>query len=310
MDSGELPADDNKGPMLLATVHSLHALVVVVYLIRLWSRLRPKFALTAADYTITAALVAKYVSVVLTTTAVSHGFGRHAVYVDPSDLAVLGTQLFFIFIAGSIATGFARISIACLLLQVTTSRRWRIGMWSTIVVQALFMIIYCAVQLAQCHSAISKNINIKQTQCFTPAQVSSFSYASMGISMFSDLVCAIIPAFLIRSLSRSLVEKILTFTLLASCLLASLLGVAKIYFTVTFDFASTDGYYLMVDKFLWSRLEEAMIMIAACAPLIRVPIERALKRLGFSGFKAPARELNVVSLGSSAKDGGEWGSEG
>ncbi|KAK0725103.1 hypothetical protein B0H67DRAFT_569580 [Lasiosphaeris hirsuta] len=309
MDSGELPTDDDKGPMLLATVHSLHTIVIVVYLIRLWSRLRPKFALTAADYTITIALVAKTVSVVLTTMAVSHGFGRHAIYIDRSGLAVLGNELFFVFIAGSLATGFARISIACLLLQVTMSRKWRIGMWSTIAAQALFMTIYCIVQLAQCQSAVSKNINIKQTQCLTPEQVSSFSYASMGISMFSDLICAIIPGFLVRILTRSLVEKILTFTLLASCLLASLLGVAKIYYTATFDFASTDGFYLMVDKFLWSRLEEAVIMIAACAPLLRVPVERALRRLGFSGFEVPTREFNIASLGSSVKDNSGWVSE-
>ena len=47
----------DRGPMLLATVCTLHAVAVVVYLIRLWSRLTPKYALTAADYNITISMV-------------------------------------------------------------------------------------------------------------------------------------------------------------------------------------------------------------------------------------------------------------
>jgi hypothetical protein len=51
------PASDNKGPALLASVYSLHAIALIVYFVRLWTRLVPKFAMTAADYTITIALV-------------------------------------------------------------------------------------------------------------------------------------------------------------------------------------------------------------------------------------------------------------
>jgi hypothetical protein len=50
-------ASDNKGPMLMATLWTLHAITLIAFSVRLWSRLRPKFALTAADYTITIAVV-------------------------------------------------------------------------------------------------------------------------------------------------------------------------------------------------------------------------------------------------------------
>jgi hypothetical protein len=103
--------------------------------------------------------------------------------------------------------------------------------------------------------------------------------------MLSDLVCALIPIFLIKNLTRSTVEKVLTSILLASSLLASGVGIAKIYYTATFDFSSTDGFYLMVNVFFWSRLEESLIVIAACASLLKCPIERLLKRLGSQGFQ-------------------------
>ena len=103
--------------------------------------------------------------------------------------------------------------------------------------------------------------------------------------MFSDLICGILPILLIRSLTRSTVEKVLTSILLASCLFASGIGIAKIYYQATYDFSSKDSFYLQTFIFFWSRLEEALIIIAACAPLLKQPLESwARKWVGFRGF--------------------------
>lgn len=288
------PAHETKGPMLMASIWSFHMVAVVVYCIRLWSRLTPKYALTAADYTISVALVARCVSVGLSTAAVAKGFGLHTVYIPRANGASIGVLLFSVFIASTLTSGFARISIICLLLQVTRNRRWRIVLWLVMAMQSLMMISYCVVQLAQCQSAISKKINIKQTQCFTPNQIWSFSYASASTATFSDLICAILPICLIRNLSRSTVEKVLTCILMGSSLMAMGASIAKIYYTAVFDFTDPDGFWLMVEKFYWSRMEESLIIIAACAPLLKHPIERGLKKMGWSGFEIPVRELNSV----------------
>jgi hypothetical protein len=57
MASDALPANDDKGPAVLASVWVFHAVVVVVYVLRVWSRLTSRAGLTAPDYTITVALV-------------------------------------------------------------------------------------------------------------------------------------------------------------------------------------------------------------------------------------------------------------
>jgi len=124
--------------------------------------------------------------------------------------------------------------------------------------------------------------------------------------MLSDLICAIIPIFLIRSLTRSLVEKVLTSVLLASCLVASSIGIAKIYYQATYDFASKDALYLLTYMFFWSRLEEGLITVAACAPLLRQPVEAGLRRWGFKGFSVPEPKLGTIqSLGSEGVTFGE-----
>ncbi|KAK4108847.1 hypothetical protein N656DRAFT_771555 [Canariomyces notabilis] len=287
-------ASDNKGPMLMATLWTLHAITLIAFSVRLWSRLRPKFALTAADYTITIAVLSKTASMGLVTACVHLGFGQHAVHVDRSARATVNTYLFIIYILSMIATSFARISIGCLLLQVTLDRRWRILIYGSIFIQAANMLIYIAFQFAQCQSSLSSMIDLKNTNCLTPAQVVWFSHANNAVAFASDLICAIIPGILIKSLTRSTVEKVLTFALLAACLVASGVVIAKMYYTIVFDFASSDGFYIMVDKMFWSRIEESVIIIAACAPLLRGPVERGLKRLGFRGIRPPTPALNSV----------------
>lgn len=126
-----------------------------------------------------------------------------------------------------------------------------------------------------------------------------------GLAMVSDFICATIPIFLVWSLSRSVIEKILISILTASCLVATGCGVAKLYYMVTFDFTSKDGVYLMISEFFWCRMEESIIIIAACAPLLKGPIERAMYRFGMPTFRAPTRELNMIDAGTedSQKDG-------
>lgn len=54
-----LSSDVDRGPELLASIWTLYGITLIVFAIRIGSRLTPKFALTAADYTITVALVSK-----------------------------------------------------------------------------------------------------------------------------------------------------------------------------------------------------------------------------------------------------------
>lgn len=124
--------------------------------------------------------------------------------------------------------------------------------------------------------------------------------------MTSDFICGTIPIFLIWPLSRSVVEKTLISILMASCVLATALGIPKLYYVLTFDFGSPDHLYLLVPEFFWCRMEEAIIIIAACAPLLKCPIERGLRRLGLPGFQALPREMNAIHLQSydSSKDAG------
>lgn len=122
--------------------------------------------------------IARSISASFATAAIANGFGKHTVDIPYSGLMVIGNYLFGSFMAAVPAACFARISIACLLLQITLSRKWRVLIWSTIVLQVLVMVVYDTVHLAQCRSVISEKTDIHNTACMTPDQVWSFAYAN------------------------------------------------------------------------------------------------------------------------------------
>jgi len=92
----------------------------------------------------------------------------------------MGTHLFGVYLATLTASSFARISIACLLLQFTMRRGWRVLIWVTIVLQALITIMYYVVQFAQCTSVISEKLRMQDSKCLSPSHVWGFTYATVG----------------------------------------------------------------------------------------------------------------------------------
>lgn len=111
--------------------------------------------------------------------AVAHGFGKHTVFIHKEDMHVLGDHLFGVYLTSMPASAFARISIACLLLQFTTRRGWRALIWITIVMQVLICVLYYVVQFVNCGSVLAAKLKFKDSQCLSPSHVWGFTYASV-----------------------------------------------------------------------------------------------------------------------------------
>lgn len=110
--------------------------------------------------------------------------------------------------------------------------------------------------------------------------------------MFSDLVLTILPMFLIWKLSRSAIERSLVSVLMGLSLFATVATVLKVVYMKTFDIESFDTFRASMPLFMWCRMEECVIVIAASAPLLKAYIESVLNRLGFPTFQNSVRKLN------------------
>ncbi len=100
--------------------------------------------------------------------------------------------------------------------------------------------------------------------------------------------------FTIWRLSRCVVEKVLISVLLALGLLAVGASAIKVHYVRTYDITSSDTYRQMIPTFMWSRIEELVLIIAACAPLLKAPVEAGLHRLGLPTFRYTHRTIDTI----------------
>jgi hypothetical protein len=113
-----------------------------------------------------------------------------------------------------------------------------------------------------------------------------------GIGILGDLTFAILPIFLIWSLSRSVIERCLISFLMAMGLFALGAGVMMILYTYTYDRTSPDALREMMPVFLWCRTEEVVLIVSCSAPLLKAPVGSVLGRMGFPSFREQTRDLN------------------
>jgi len=108
---------------------------------------------------------------------------------------------------------------------------------------------------------------------------------------------------MIWKLRRPALEKLLVSVLMTLSVFALAAGAFKIYYINLLDFGSPEILREAVTMYTWIRVEEAAIIVAACAPLLKVPIENALHRLGLPRFSNPIPTLIAVQTSSGDSEG-------
>ncbi|KAH6949453.1 hypothetical protein DER45DRAFT_580327 [Fusarium avenaceum] len=289
---GRSPNDDSTGTRALAIITPFFALGLIVFVLRLYTRVSPAYKLSGSDYLIMIAMVAEIVTYSLFAAAVANGFGRHNDYISPENTISILKCLFGVIMTGLWVSTFARLSIACLLHSFSTSKSWKMLLWFIMGFQIVTLAASEIFQLLECRPVRAMWEPVDDAECMPMQKVWVIGYVFVGASMASDLVLAILPMFLIWKLSRSAIERCLVSVLMALSLFATIITVLKVVYIKTFDIDSLDTFRASMPLFFWSRMEECVILIAASAPLLKAPVESALSRWGFPTFRNPIRQLN------------------
>ncbi|KAJ9419944.1 hypothetical protein FOXG_15610 [Fusarium oxysporum f. sp. lycopersici 4287] len=289
---GQAPNDDSTGVHALTVITPFFSLGLVIFILRMYTRIIPAYKLHASDYLITIAVVAEIITYSLFAAAVANGFGRHNEYISPASSIAILKCLFGVMITGLWASTFARLSIACLLHSFSMSRSWKMALWFIMGFQIVALAASETFQLLECRPVRAMWEPVVDAKCMPTQKVWVIGYVFVGASMFSDLVLTILPIFLIWKLSRSVVERCLVSVLMGLSVFATITTVLKIVYMKTFDIDSPDIFRATMPLFLWCRMEECLIMTAASAPLLKAPVESVLTRLGFPTFHNSVRHLN------------------
>ena len=120
------------------------------------------------------------------------------------------------------------------------------------------------------------------------------------MSVLGDLLCTIMPLFLIWDLSRSRLERCLLSVLSTLGLCAAAAAIT----TLILMSRPQNSTYAVRDTlpiYTWCVVEQVTLIVASCAPLLKGPVETALSRLDFPGFHNIPRELGDFSNDVSHK---------
>lgn len=101
------------------------------------------------------------------------------------------------------------------------------------------------------------------------------------------------PIPLLMTLNRPFLERMLLALLMALGLCAAAVAALKIYHMSSFDLTN-DALRTVVEMALLSRVEELVLITAACAPFLKSPTETFLRRFNISGFKNGMRSLGTI----------------
>jgi hypothetical protein len=109
--------------------------------------------------------LAETIAIILTIVAVSIGYGRPRSLLSVDERETIGRTTFPIFIISLWASAFARISICCLLLNITQERVWKIVLWVNIGFQCLAFASLDILQLLQCRPIRANWMFVPDAQC-------------------------------------------------------------------------------------------------------------------------------------------------
>ncbi|KAF4993683.1 hypothetical protein FDECE_13345 [Fusarium decemcellulare] len=256
---GQAPHDDSTGARALIIITPFFALGLLLFVLRMYTRITPVYKLNISDYLITIAVIAETITYSLFAAAVTNGFGRHNYYITPASSIAILKCLFGVMFTGLWVSTFARLSIAFLLLSFSPARAWKMVLWFIIGFQAVTLVASEIFQLLECRPVRAMWEPIAGAKCMPVQKAWVIGYVFVGASMFSDLMLTILPMFLVWNLSRSVVERFLVSVLMGLSLFATIATALKIVYMKTFDITSPDVFRATMSLFLWPRLSEPLV---------------------------------------------------
>jgi hypothetical protein len=246
--------------------------------------------------------------------ASTYGWGRLSYYVSSADKITVFKLLFVVQLCWILSIALIRISVAISLLRLTVAnlaagyeKLWRGALWTMISIQVLTYAGWMILLLFNCRPLRSSWEPVSEKVCWDQKYTNVYGLVGnskclntihdlklieIALVILMDFFLATMPIKLIWTLNRSFREKVLIACLMAMGLLATGTAAYKMY--ISKHFFQGDFLQTSVRFSLWNKLEQLVGIIAACAPSLKSPVEKLLRRWGIlsekhsGGFTRPS----------------------
>ncbi|KAH7130865.1 hypothetical protein EDB81DRAFT_660635 [Dactylonectria macrodidyma] len=302
----------NVGSQALGIMLGIFLGCLILYASRIYTHLTPTNRLGAPDYVISLAVILEIPILVLIGVSVSEGLGRYSYDISPENKGLILYKLFVTGQIGIWVAFLARTSIAVMLIQLDVSLLWRFLLYIAIFIQVATPFSLNVAMFAQCRPLSAMWEPVSGAKCWTKKQRDICYYfmiselpvdllpntrlvvakCKLGAAAASDITFAVMPGFIIWSLKRPLLERGVITVLMALGLSATGVVIARAIVTANIS-ANDDRMRKVVLLSILCRLEDGLLIAAACVPFLKRPIGRCLHRkFGLPRFQNEDIELN------------------
>lgn len=184
------------------------------------------------------------------------------------------------------ATGLIKISIAWMLLRFQRSTRWRIFVYTIILLNVFFICFLGIANIFNCVPYQSQwNFDGAYTEakgnkkCWPMSARTSTIYATVTVNVLSDVVLSLVPLTFLHKVQRPLREKVIIGCLLGLGVFASIFSIVRLITQVAPTYLVEPGANGVFSG-LMTCLETEASFIAACLPALRSSANRWLQKLG------------------------------
>ncbi|KAF3809692.1 hypothetical protein GCG54_00005233 [Colletotrichum gloeosporioides] len=275
-DALELPPDINRGPEILATCGSLVGISVVIVMMRIYVRAKIVRLVGWDDWCILAATVVIFAEMMVILPEVEYGGGRHIQYIEPKSNVVIGLHYNFVTQPLClIALCLAKVSVGLFLLRVSPSTRMRYFIMGTIVFTILSATGNFLTVFFQCRPlAYTWDTSIKGGECIPPANLKFAAFFNSGVSVFTDLLFALLPIPMLWTVQLNWKVKSAVIGVLSLGIFATVAAVIKISFLPNYG-KHGDFLFDSSDITIWTTVEICTAIVAASIPCLK-PLFRAI----------------------------------
>ncbi|KAL2213809.1 hypothetical protein CC79DRAFT_1391718 [Sarocladium strictum] len=269
--------------MHLAGTTPLLIIGLIMYMARIWIRVRPVWRISWEDYVMSIGLAAAIVDV---------SFMYPQMYTSPRLLTeeerVHARKYAFLTIPiWGVAISMIKSSIALTLLRIQPNVFWwRIFLWTIITIMSIygfgnvfFILLQCRPLQASWNPSILEKVDGK---CLPVLGIHIMSNLGSAINIGTDVLLSLAPIMFLWKLKRPLREKILVGCLMAMGLFASIASIFKTITVSKYGDPTIDTWALNNSLATWTALEQLVAMIAASAPFLKPLLHPVLQRLGLS----------------------------
>ncbi|KAK3936921.1 hypothetical protein QBC46DRAFT_268605 [Diplogelasinospora grovesii] len=290
-------AEENVTARILAIVTVSYALAMITASLRFYTRAVLVSSFGKDDVVMALAVLCSLVGLVTWIIGCQHGDGRHQETIDAESYAItLIMQYIQSVVTATFGFLFLKISIAMSLLRLSTGNWYRWILWGLSAFVCLYSALAFISFMTFCRPIAGMWDSNIPHHCYSKELYRNFGLFNAACNILTDVAFATLPIPIIWSLQMQRRTRIVLICILSGGYFAVALGIAKAVFIIAFVHEK-DGTYEPWAPF-FGYLQLNMGIIAACAPMLRPLLGRALRLSAKSTYK-PYKDPNYYRAGKA-----------